>query len=305
MTRYRLVAEHRAQWGVEERCRVLQVSRSGYYDWQQRPPSPRAEQTQRLDTTIKELFEASKRRSGSPKITRELTKRGWRVSKNRVPRRMRLPGLRSIVRRRFRVTTNSKHRYPVAPDRLQRNFTAQRPNQVWGSDITYLRVGCGWLYLAVFIDLYSRPVVGWALSSSLDHTLVLTALQRAVALRRPPRGLIIHSDRGVQYACSSFVEGVSQRGFVQSMSRKGDCWDNAVAESFFHLLKTEVTYHCRWLTRPRTAASSSTSRSSTTAKGVTPPCTTYHPTNSSSTYPQSPLEGVRFSGGVSRVMYDE
>ena len=140
MTRYRLVAEHRAQWGVEERCRVLQVSRSGYYDWQQRPPSPRAEQTQRLDTTIKELFEASQRRSGSPKITRELTKRGWRVSKNRVPRRMRLPGLRSIVRRRFRVTTNSKHRYPVAPDRLQRNFTAQ---------------------------------------------------PRAVALRRPPRGLII------------------------------------------------------------------------------------------------------------------
>jgi len=247
VTRYRLVAEHRAQWGVEERCRVLKVSRSGYYDWQQRPPSPRAEQTQRLDTTIKELFEASQRRSGSPKITRELTKRGWRVSKNRVPRRMRLPGLRSIVRRRFRVTTNSKHRYPVAPDRLQRNFTAQRPNQVWVSDITYLRVGCGWLDLAVFIDLYSRRVVGWALSSSLDPTLVLTARPRAVALRRPPRGLIIHSDRGVQYACSSFVEGVSQRGFVQSMSRKGDCWDNAVAESFFHLLKTELTYHCRWL----------------------------------------------------------
>ena len=106
---------------------------------------------------------------------------------------MRLPGLRSIVRRRFRVTTNSKHRYPVAPDRLQRNFTAQRPTQVWVSDITYLRVGCGWLYLAVFIDLYSRPVVGWALSSSLDPTLVLTALPRAVALRRPPRGSIIHS----------------------------------------------------------------------------------------------------------------
>ena len=135
----------------------------------------------------------------------------------------------------------------MAPDRLQRNFTAQRPNQVWVSDITYLRVGCGWLYLAVFIDLYSRPVVGWALSSSLDPTLVLTARPRAVPLRRPPRGLIIHSDRGVQYACSSFVEGVSQRGFVQSMSRKGDCWDNAVAESLFHLLKTELTYHCRWL----------------------------------------------------------
>ena len=143
-------------------------------------------------------------------------------------------------------------------------------------------------------------MVGWALSSSLDHTLVLTALQRAVALRRPPRGLIIHSDRGVQYACSSFVEGVSQRGFVQSMSRKGDCWDNAVAESFFHLLKTELTYHCRWLNYQAAYRSHFEyieifyirERSHS-------PCTTYHPTNSSRTYPQSPLEGVRFSGGAS------
>ena len=211
-------------------------------------PVLEAEQTQRLETTIKELFEASQRRSGSPKITRELTKRGWRVSKNRVPRRMRLPGLRSIVRRRFRVTTNSKQAsVSGGTGSVAAQLHRAAAQSSVGERYTYLRVGCGWLYLAVFIDLYSRPVVGWALSSSLDPTLVLTARPRAVALRRPPRGLIIHSDRGVQYACSSFVEGVSQRGFVQSMSRKGDCWDNAVAESFFHLLKTEMTYHCRWL----------------------------------------------------------
>jgi len=160
---------------------------------------------------------------------------------------MRQLGLRSIVRRRFKVTTNSQHRFAVAPNLLQRDFTAQRPNQVWVSDLTYLRVGRSWGYLVAFIDLYSRRVVGWTLSSALDHNVALTALQRAVARRRPPKGLIIHSDRGVQYACTGFAKWVTRHGFVQSMSRKGDCWDNAVAESFFHLLKTELTYHERWL----------------------------------------------------------
>ncbi len=247
MARYYFIAGHRAQWSVKEMCRVLKVSRGGFYDWQRRSISPRALQTQRLDAAIKELFEASKKRSGSPKITRALQARGWRVSESRVARRMRHLGLRSIVRRRFQVTTNSKHGYPVAPNLLQRNFTVQRSNQVWVSDLTYLRVGGGWLYLAVFIDLYSRRVVGWALSSSLDHTVVLTALQRAVARRQPPPGLIIHSDRGVQYACTEFTQWLARHGFVQSMSRKGDCWDNAVAESFFHLLKSELAHHCRWL----------------------------------------------------------
>jgi putative transposase len=227
-------------------CRVMQVSRSGFYAWQRRPLSARALKTRQLDAAIKEVFETSKRRSGSPKVAQALRTQGWQVSDSRVARRMRHLGLRSIARRRFRVTTDSKHPYPVAPNRLQRNFTAQRPNQVWVSDLTYLRVSHGWLYLAVFIDLYSRRVVGWALSSSLDHTVVLMALRRAVARRRPPPGLIIHSDRGVQYACSGFVQWVTQRGFVQSMSRKGDCWDNAVAESFFHLLKSELAHHCHW-----------------------------------------------------------
>jgi len=247
VARYRFITEHRAQWGVEEMCRILEVARSGYYDWKKRAPSQRVQQRQRLDAEIKKLFEASKKRFGSPKITRALVKQGWRVSESHVARRMRELGLRSIVRRRFRVTTDSQHGYSVAPNLLQRSFTAQRPNQVWVSDLTYLRVGGGWLYLVVFIDLHSRRVVGWALSSSLDHTVVLTALQRAVARRQPTRGLIVHSDRGVQYACNGFTQRLAKHGFVQSMSRKGDCWDNAVAESFFHLLKTELAYHCRWL----------------------------------------------------------
>ena len=245
--RYHFIDAEKAIYPVTMLCRVLQVSRSGFYAWQRRPMSPRAEETRRLDAEIKSLFAASKRRSGSPKIARALNDRGWKVGENRVARRMRQLGLRSIVRRRFKVTTHSQHRFTVAPNRLQRDFTAQRPNQVWVSDLTYLRAGRGWLYLVVFIDLYSRRVVGWALSSALDHRVALTALQRAVAQRRPPRGLIIHSDRGVQYACTAFAKWVTDHGFVQSMSRKGDCWDNAVAESFFHLLKTELTYHERWL----------------------------------------------------------
>ena len=142
------------------------------------------------------------------------------MSKNRVAQRMRKMGLRSIVRRRFKVTTNSQHKYPVAPNFLQRDFAAQHPNRVWVSDLTYLRVARGWLYLVVFIDLYSRRVVGWALSTALDHSVALTALQRAVVRRRPPPGLIIHSDRGVQFACSGFTQWVVGHGFVQSMSRK-------------------------------------------------------------------------------------
>ncbi len=245
--RYPFIEAEKALYPVTLLCHVMRVSRSGFYAWQQRRPSRRAQETQRLDAQIKELFEASKGRSGSPKITRALSDRGWRVGKNRVARRMRQMGLRSIVRRRFRITTDSKHACPVAPNRLQRDFTAERPNQVWVSDLTYLRVGRSWLYLVVFLDLYSRKIVGWALSSSLDHTVALRALRRAVERRCPPRGLIIHSDRGIQYACTGFASWVADRGFVQSMSRKGDCWDNAVAESFFHLLKSELAHHCRWL----------------------------------------------------------
>jgi len=228
-------------------CRILMVSRSGYYAWRSRPESRRAAENRRLDEAIKDIYTASRKRYGSPKVTSELRDRGWKVGKNRVASRMRKAGLRSVVRRKFRPTTDSHHKYPVAPNLVKRDFTASHPNQVWVSDITYIHTVSGWSYLTVFIDLFSRLVVGWALSSSLSHEMVLLALNRAIVRRRPPKGLIIHSDRGIQYAGTAFTEIVKKHGFIQSMSRKGDCWDNAVAESFFNLLKSELVYQSRFL----------------------------------------------------------
>ena len=171
---------------------------------------------------------------------------GFNVSKNRVARRMKKAGLRSIVRRKYRPTTDSKHTHPVADNLLQRNFQTSGPNKVWVSDITCIATERGWLYLTVFLDLFSRMVVGWALSSSLSTQMVLTALYRGIRARRPGPGLIIHSDRGVQYACKDFRQVLGKHNFVQSMSRKGDCWDNAVAESFFGIIKSELIHHERF-----------------------------------------------------------
>ena len=237
------MSEHRTDYRVGEMCRVFEVSRSGYYRWIKRLPSQQQLDNQRLDAQIGEIFAGSKGRYGSPKITRELQARGRRVGKNRVANRMRQAGLRSKIRRKYRVTTDSKHQLPVSPNLLQRNFTAQAPNQTWVSDITYLATRTGWLYLTVIIDLFSRLVVGWALSSSLSHEMVVAALKRAIRRRRPGKGLIFHSDRGVQYACADFRKELAEHGFIQSMSRKADCWDNAVAESFFGIMKTELVYH--------------------------------------------------------------
>ena len=246
MDRCRFIAEHRTRWSVVEMCFVLKVSRSRYYDWCRDPESARARETRRLDADIRRLFKAHKGRSGSPKITHLLRQEGWCVGENRVANRMRAMGLRSKVWRAYRTTTDSRHAHPVAPDRLERNFTAQRPDQVYVSDLTYIRTRSGWLYLTVVLDLYSHRVVGWALSDSLSHDAVLKALRRAIARRRPSRGLVFHSDRGVQYACVSFRQVLSDHGFLASMGRKGEPWDNAVAESFFRILKSELVYHTMW-----------------------------------------------------------
>jgi len=223
-------------------CRVFSVSRTGYYSWRSRPESRRTIENKRLDAQIKAIYKKHKGRSGSPKITEELHDKGFAVSKNRVARRMKAAGLRSIVRRKFRVTTDSKHSHPIAENLLQRNFSASAPNKAWVSDITYIATGGGWLYLTVIIDLFSRMVVGWALSSSLSHEMVITALKRAIR----SRSLIFHSGRGVQYACADFREELDKHRFNQSMSRKGDCWDNAVAESFFSIIKSELIHHERF-----------------------------------------------------------
>ena len=169
MARYRFIDEHRTPWSVKEMCRVLEGSRSGFYAWKNRVESARSLETRRLDGAIERIYQTSKKRSGSPKVTRALWEEGWSVGDNRVARRMRALGLRSIVRRRFRQTTNSKHPFAVAPNRLQRNFQVAHPNQTWVSDITYIWTTKGWLYLTLFLDLYSRKVVGWTLNQTLGH----------------------------------------------------------------------------------------------------------------------------------------
>jgi putative transposase len=175
-----------------------------------------------------------------------LTVEGWRVGKTGVARRMRQLGLHSIIRRAWRVTTDARHRLPVASNRLARQFRVSRPDQAWVSDLTHLQTRHGGLYLVVIIDLYSRTVVGWAPADSLSHRAALSALRRAVGRRRPPRGLLFHSDRGVQFACGAFTQALTAHGCVQSMSRKGDVWDNAVAESFFHPLKPGLVHRVLW-----------------------------------------------------------
>ena len=195
-------------------CRVLSVSRSEYYGWRKRPESRRAIENKRLDTLIKMIYKKHKGRYGSPKIADELNDNGFPVSKNRVARRMKEIGLRSIVRRKYCPTTDSNHEYPVAENLLQRDFSASAPNTVWVSDITYIATERGWLYLTVFLDLYSRMVVGWALSSSLGSQMVQAALHRAIQRRQPEAALIIHSNRGIRYACKDFRRMLDKHRFI-------------------------------------------------------------------------------------------
>jgi transposase InsO family protein len=245
--RYQFIAEHRRHWPVEEMCQVLEVSRNGFSKWQIRRKSDGVVENRRLDEAITVQCERSKARSGSRKVHRSLRKQGWQGSHRRVARRMRRLGLRAIVHRRFRVcTTHNRRGQPVAPNLLERRFTVAGPNQVRVGDITYLPTCEGWVYLAILIDLYSRRVVGWTVSTSLSQELVLKALRQALTRRRPPRGLIIHTDRAVQYASQDFRSLLQRHGLLQNMSRKDNCWDNAVAESFFHLLRTELVYHGQW-----------------------------------------------------------
>ncbi len=234
---------HRKSFSVERMAKVLEVSKSGYYAWLSRPESRRKKERRYLDVLVKAAFEASHGRYGSLKISRELAAQGNPYSRSRVADSMGRQGLRSKVRRKFVVTTDTKHNLKASPNLLNREFKVDRPNKVWTSDITYLRSGAGWLFLVVFLDLYSRRIVGWCVSTSLGHETLLTALSRAVWQRRPEPALMIHSDRGIQYCCDGFRQAIDRHQFVQSMSRKGNCWDNAVTESFFRSLKTEWLYH--------------------------------------------------------------
>ncbi len=250
--KYAVIAAHRQEFALGLMCRVLEVSRSGFYAWVRRGPSERARQDERLREAIRRAFHDSHGRYGSPRILRELRAQGIRTSKRRVERLMREEGLCARPRRRFVVTTNSAHRETLAGNQLDRQFAveaAEGPDRVWVSDITYLWTADGWLYLAVVLDLATRRVVGWGMGTTLETTLVLDALRMALRRRRPEPGLLHHSDRGTQYASAAYRAALAAAGMVASMSRKGDCWDNAVAESFFATLKWELVRRSRWATR--------------------------------------------------------
>jgi transposase InsO family protein len=221
-------------------CRVLGVSTSGFYAWAKRPKPERVKADARLALDVAAAHKRSRGRYGSPRIHAELRARGVRVGRKRVARLMRENGLYARRRRRFRKTTDSLHAQPIAPNVLERDFAASAPNEVWVTDVTYVWTAEGWLYLAAIIDLFARRVVGWAASDTNDTKLALAALAMATARRRPARGLVHHSDRGSPYASEEYRRALTRLGIIASMSRKGDCWDNAVAESFFATIKAEL-----------------------------------------------------------------
>jgi putative transposase len=237
---YAFIRDHVATFPIQVMCEVLGVSRSGYYAWASRSESARAAEDRALASEIRAAHEGSRGRYGSPRVHAELRAHGRRVGRKRVARLMRGMGLAARRKRRFRRTTDSAHAFPVAPNLLGRDFAAAAPDRVWLSDLTYIWTAEGWLYLAVVLDLFSRRVVGWAMADHLGHELALAALDMAIARQRPAPGLVHHSDRGVQYAAHGYRARLRQHGMLCSMSRKGDCWDNAPMESFFSTLKGEL-----------------------------------------------------------------
>lgn len=237
-----MIRENAAKYSVEKMCELYGVSRSGYYNWLNAASkqSKQAQEDAILLKKIESIYTANQKRYGVPRIQRALREKEIRCGKNRIARLMRSANLFGLGRRRFRNTTNSNHSLPIAPNLLNRDFAATLANKSWVTDITYIRTIRGWLYLVVIIDLFSRKVVGWATSKRLTHRFVVDAVGTAIQNRRPPKGLILHSDRGIQYASKKYQELLTANGILCSMSRKGNCWDNAPAESFFRTLKREL-----------------------------------------------------------------
>jgi putative transposase len=230
-------------------CQLLEVGRSGFYEYLKNKTSARTLENQYLKLKIKDIFMHNPSSYGSRRIRKLLQLEGIIISRRRVGKLMKQQNLYCKTKRKFKVTTDSKHNLPIAPNLLQRDFTATKPDKKYVGDITYIWTNEGWLYLAVVIDLFSRRVVGWAMNSHMRAELVNNALTMAIWSRKPQRGLLWHTDRGSQYASESHRSILKDHGIIQSMSRKGNCWDNAVAESFFHTLKTELTYHAKFVTR--------------------------------------------------------
>jgi putative transposase len=244
-----MIKTNENQFPVGMMCRMLSVSRSGYYSWRDRPPSSRDQANRILAAEIKRVFDDEKGRPGSPRISRRLQEEGIPAGRHRVAKLMRDNGLRAKAAKKYKATTNSNHSLPVAPNLLEQNFTADAPDQKWVSDITYIWTEEGWLYLAVVLELYSRRVIGWAIGERMTAALVCEALMMALWRRHIPKGVIVHSDRGSQYCSVAYQKLFQQHQLICSMSKKGDCYDNAAMESWNHSFKVEAVHGERFLTR--------------------------------------------------------
>ena len=241
--------EHRSTFGVEDMCRVFKVSKSGFYGYLSRGESKRKQLDKQLLPRIKAIFKESKETYGPLRIMASLRSLGILTGKSRIARLMKENSLKPKTQRRFKVTTNSDHKRPVAPNLLQQNFWAKEPDQIWTGDITYIRTGEGWLYLAVVLDICTRKIVGWSMGKRMKDDLVVNAFKNALHRRRPGKGFIFHSDRGSQYCSKRFKKLIKGAGGKQSMSATGSCYDNAITESFFGTLKRELVHHYRYQTR--------------------------------------------------------
>ena len=240
--RYAFIKENSINHGVRRLCQTLRVSSSGYYDWFDRPVSNRFKSNQRLLNEIRRVHEVSRQAYGCLKTWKTLNAEGITCGKHRVARLRRLNGIEARRRKRFKVITRSRNMQWVAPNLLNRRFQTDRPNKVWVGDVTFIATRAGWLYLAILLDLYSRKIIGWSMSNQIDKYLVLDALKMALTRRNPDSEVLHHTDQGTIYASDEYVKKLSDNRFLRSMSRKADCYDNAVAESFFSTLKNELAY---------------------------------------------------------------
>jgi putative transposase len=247
--KYMFIQRHKIDFPVWLMCRVLQVSKSAYYIWLKGKPNKVEQSNHILDANIKSIFYEHKERYGSVRITRTLKALSINCSKNRVAKRMQILNLRAKAKKKFKLTTDSEHKHPVFENVLDRDFTSQSINQKWVGDITYIPTKEGWLYLCVVIDLYSRAIIGWSMSQRLKKNLVCDSLKMALFRRRFPKKVIVHSDRGSQYCSNAYRAIIKENDLIGSMSRRGNCWDNAPSESFFHSLKVELVQGQTFITR--------------------------------------------------------
>ncbi|MCU7558669.1 IS3 family transposase [Macrococcus sp. TMW 2.2395] len=241
--------KHRHEFRVTKMCEVLGVSKSGYYDWKKREDSSQQKRREALKKEIYKIYIGSQKRYGSPKITKKLREQGHNVSQRTVTRLMKDMNIRSITKKKYKATTNSKHNLPIYPNLLNQQFKVEKLGVAWVSDITYVYTREGWLYLATVMDLFSRRIIGWAMSSRMSKELVISALERAYVTQEPKAGLIHHSDRGSQYASVEYQKKLREKEITTSMSRKGNCYDNACIESFHSIIKKELIHHCDYKTR--------------------------------------------------------